>query len=61
MNRGIWINIHFYRCRITKRLWVNINQGWFAIGFGPKYLLERVWVKRKPFMINNKRYKKDEK
>jgi predicted lipoprotein len=38
--------IDLARCKLTGRLWVNIGSGLFAIGFGPKRFVERVWWRK---------------
>lgn len=35
--------IHVTRC-FTGRWWFNVWHGLFAVGFGPRHLIERVWI-----------------
>lgn len=40
-----WISFH--RCQITGRFWINVNRGWFAVGFGPVAFVERIFFHRR--------------
>jgi len=38
--------IDFEHC-FTGRRWINIGSGFFAIGFGPKHFIERIYWRKK--------------
>jgi hypothetical protein len=38
--------LHITRC-FTGRRWINIGRGAFAVGFGPRRFIERVWFGRR--------------
>jgi hypothetical protein len=36
--------MRFARCAVTGRRWIEIGGSMFAVGFGPDYFIERVWI-----------------